>query len=61
MSFLRSHTVLMLLYAATTALFFALLWREERRDRIRMFLTIFCSLFFGGIALGWLMYPLPVR
>jgi cytochrome bd-type quinol oxidase subunit 2 len=51
----------MFLYAAATALFFALLWKEERRERIRTFLTIFCALFFGGIALGWLMYPFPLR
>jgi cytochrome bd-type quinol oxidase subunit 2 len=51
----------MFLYAVATALFFALLWKEERRDRIRTFLTIFCALFFGGIALGWLMYPFPLR
>ncbi len=61
MSLLRNHIVLMFLYALATALFFALLWKEERRERIRTFLTIFCSLFFGGIALGWLMYPLPLR
>lgn len=51
----------MFLYAAATGLFFALLWRREKRDRIRMFLTIFCALFLGGIALGWLMYPFPLR
>jgi cytochrome bd-type quinol oxidase subunit 2 len=61
MSLLRHHIVLMFLYATATGLFFALLWKEERRDRIRTFLTIFCSLFFGGIALGWLMYPFPLR
>jgi cytochrome bd-type quinol oxidase subunit 2 len=61
MSLLRHHIVLMFLYAVATGLFFALLWKEERRDRIRTFLTIFCSLFFGGIALGWLMYPFPIR
>jgi hypothetical protein len=60
-SLLRNHIVLMFLYAAATALFFALLWKEERGDRIRTFLTIFCALFFGGIALGWLMYPLPLQ
>jgi cytochrome bd-type quinol oxidase subunit 2 len=58
---LRHHIVLMFVYAVATALFFALLWKEERRDRIRTFLTIFCALFLGGIALGWLMYPFPLR
>jgi len=60
-SLLHNHIVLMFLYAVATALFFAVLWKEERRDRIRTFLTIFCSLFLGGIALGWLMYPFPLR
>jgi uncharacterized membrane protein YfcA len=58
-SLLRNHMTLMFLYALATALFFALLWRNERRARIRTFLIIFCSLFLGGIALGWLMFPLP--
>ena len=56
---LKTHAVLMFLYAAATALFFALLWKETKRDRIRLFLVIFSALFFGAIALGWLMYPAP--
>ncbi|HVG23552.1 MAG TPA: hypothetical protein VND45_05315 [Thermoanaerobaculia bacterium] len=59
MSFLGTHAVLMFLYALATALFFALLWKESRRDRIRYFLIIFFSLFLGAIAVGWVMYPLP--
>lgn len=61
MSLLRTHVVLMFLYAIATALFFALLWKEERRDRMRMFVIVFCSLFFGGIVVGWAMYPFPLR
>ena len=60
MSFLRSHTVLMFLYAVATGVFFSLLWKSERKERIRFFLLVFCALFFGGIALGWLMYPFPL-
>ena len=56
---LRTHAVLMFLYASATALFFALLWRETKRERIRTFLVIFSALFFGAIAVGWLMYPAP--
>ena len=59
MSLLETHVVLMFLYAAATALFFALLWKETKRDRIRTFLVIFSALFFGAIAVGWLMYPAP--
>jgi hypothetical protein len=61
MSILRNHIVLMFLYAAGTGIFFALLWKETHSERIRTFLTIFCSLFIGGIALGWLMFPFPLR
>jgi hypothetical protein len=60
-TFLRSHIVLMFLYALGTALFFALLWKEKRPEQVRMFLIIFCSLFLGAIVLGWLMFPLPLR
>ena len=56
---MKTHIVLMLLYAAATALFFALLWKETKRERIRTFLVIFSALFFGAIAFGWLMYPAP--
>jgi hypothetical protein len=60
-SFLRTHLALMFLYAAATGLFFALLWKEEKRDRIRSFLVIFSALFGGAIVLGWVMYVLPLK
>ena len=61
MSLLRNHLVLMFLYAVATALFFALLWKEEKREQIKTFVLIFCSLFIGGIIVAWLMFPFPLR
>ena len=61
MSVLRHHVVLMFLYAVATALFFTLLWKNERRERIRFFIYVFVSLFFGGIVLAWVMYPFPLK
>ena len=61
MSLLRAHVVLMFLYALATGVFFALLWKEDRRERLRLFLVVFFSLFLGAIVLGWVMYRLPVR
>lgn len=61
MSLFRNHVVLMFLYAAATALFFALLWKEGKRARIRFFVRVFLALFVGGIALSWAMYPFPLR
>ena len=61
MSLLRNHIVLMFFYAVATGVFFALLWKTGRPDRIRFFLFVFLSLFAGGIALAWAMYPFPLR
>jgi cytochrome bd-type quinol oxidase subunit 2 len=51
----------MFLYAVATSLFFALLWKETKQERIRFFILVFCALFLGGIALGWLMFPFPLN
>jgi cytochrome bd-type quinol oxidase subunit 2 len=61
LTLLRNHIVLMFLYAVATALFFTLLWKSERREQIRFFLFVFLSLFLGGIALAWMMFPFPLR
>jgi len=61
MALLRSHVMLMLIYAAATGAFFTLMWRTGRKERIRFFFVIFLSLFFGGIAVAWAMYPFPLR
>ena len=59
MTLLRSHIVLMFLYAFCTSAFFALLWKTTTRDRILFTLWVFLALFLGGIALGWAMFPFP--
>jgi cytochrome bd-type quinol oxidase subunit 2 len=61
MSLLKSHVMLMFAYAVATALFFSLLWKQEKRERVRFFVLVFCSLFLGGIALSWIMYPFPMK
>lgn len=57
----RSHVFLMFFYAVLAGVFFALLWREDRQERIRLFAVVFLSLLVGGVALAWLMYPFPLR
>ncbi len=61
MTLLRNHIVLMFIYAVATGVFFALLWKEHRSERIKMFLTIFLALFAGGILAAWAMYYFPLR
>ena len=61
MNLLRNHMVLMFVYAVATALFFSLLWKHTRKERIQFFVLVFSALFIGGIVLAWVMYPFPLR
>ncbi|MEL7060332.1 MAG: hypothetical protein AAGN46_09940 [Acidobacteriota bacterium] len=54
-----NHFLLMAVYAAIVAVFFATLTRRQRRDQIRLFLLIFFGLVGGGVALAWLMSLVP--
>ena len=54
-----SHFQLMLVYAFLLSAYFALLWRRERRDQIKLFAQIFIGLIGGGLVVAWLMYPFP--
>ena len=53
------HFVIMVIYAFLVSTFFALLWRQEKRERWRLFGVILASLVLGGLAVAWLMYPFP--
>jgi cytochrome bd-type quinol oxidase subunit 2 len=54
-----SHFFLMVLFALIVSVFFAFLWRSERRERIKLFLQIFLGMVAGGLLVAWLMYPFP--
>jgi hypothetical protein len=53
------HFLIMTLYAFLVSAFFALLWREDRKERWKLFGTLIGSLVLGGLAVAWLMYPFP--
>ncbi|MGH9316656.1 MAG: hypothetical protein ACRD1P_06090 [Thermoanaerobaculia bacterium] len=53
------HFLILTLYALLLSVFFALLWRQEKRARILLFVKVFAALVLGGLALAWLMYPFP--
>lgn len=54
-----SHFLYMTLYALLVSVFFAVLWRRDRRDQLRLFLQIFIGMVGGGLLVAWLMYPFP--
>ena len=54
-----SHFFLMVVYALIVSLFFMLLWRRERKERIKLFLQLFLGMVVGGLLVAYLMYPFP--
>lgn len=54
-----SHFLLMVLYAFLLSLFFAVLWRRNRKDQARLFLQLFLGMVVGGLLVAWLMKPFP--
>ena len=55
----HSHLLHMLVYASLVAIFFAVLVRPTRRERIRLGTTLWFSMVGGALALAYLMYPFP--
>jgi uncharacterized membrane protein YfcA len=55
-----SHFLLMVVYAFLVSLFFAVLWRRERRAQVKLFLQLFLGMAGGGLILAWIMYFLPM-
>jgi hypothetical protein len=53
------HFVIMTLYALLVSAFFALLWRDGRVERWKLFGILMAALVLGGLAVAWLMYPFP--
>ena len=53
------HFVIMAVYALLVSAFFALLWREGSRERLRLFGILVAALLLGGLGVAWLMYPFP--
>ena len=53
------HFLIMTLYALLISMFFALLWRSEKRERVGLFVKLFLALVVGALAVAWLMYPFP--
>jgi hypothetical protein len=53
------HFLIMTVYAFLASAFFALLWRDAKRERLKLFGLLLGSLVLGGLAVAWLMYPFP--
>jgi hypothetical protein len=55
-----THLGLMILFAFFVSIVFATLMRDEPREQLLLGAKLFAGFAFGGIAVGWLLYPLPL-
>jgi hypothetical protein len=57
---MTSHIGLMAIFAFFVSTVFGALMRDEPMEQLRFGARLFAAFFVGGIALGWLLYPLPL-
>jgi hypothetical protein len=57
---MRSHLLLMMLFAFFVSLVFAVIAKDEVREQVRLGALMFSGFLVSAIVLGWLMYPFPL-
>jgi hypothetical protein len=57
---MRSHLVLLSIFAFLVSLVFALLNRDTPREQAQFGALLFAGFLAAGIVLGWLMYVFPL-
>ena len=55
---MRSHLLLLVMFAFFVSLVFALLSKDDPPDQLRFGAKLFAAFVGGAVALGWLMYPI---
>lgn len=57
---MTTHVGLMVVFALFVSVVFATLMRDEPREQIQLGARLFAGFVGAGIAIGWLIYPLPL-
>ena len=57
---MRSHFLLMALFAFFVSLVFAVIAKDDMREQIRFGGLMFAGFLAAAVVLGWLMYPFPL-
>jgi len=56
---IASHLLALIVFSTLLSLVFAILLREQAKDRVRFALMTFGALVLSAVVVGWLMYPFP--
>ena len=57
---MKSHLLLMMLFAFFVSLVFAVIAKDDARGQLRLGGLMFSGFLLSAIVLGWLMYPFPL-
>ena len=57
---MRSHFLLLVLFAFFVSLVFAVITKDDAREQARFGGLMFAGFVASAVVLGWLMYPLPL-
>ena len=57
---MKSHVLLMTIFACFVSLVFAVIAKDDAREQLRLGGMMFAGFLASAIALGWLMYPFPL-
>jgi hypothetical protein len=60
MAVMRSHLVLLILFAFFVSLVFAVIAKDDTREQLRLGGLMFAGFVVSALVLGWLMYPFPI-
>ena len=56
---MRSHLVILLLFSGLVATVFAMLLRDQTKDRVRFGLLAFAAFVLSTLVIGWITNPFP--
>jgi hypothetical protein len=56
---MRSHFLLLTLFALFVSLVFSLLAKDDPKEQVRFGGMMFAGFLGAAVVLGWLMYPFP--
>jgi prepilin signal peptidase PulO-like enzyme (type II secretory pathway) len=57
---MRSHFLLLVLFAFFVSLVFALIAKDDAREQVKFGGLLFAGFVGAAVVIGWLMYPFPV-
>jgi hypothetical protein len=57
---MRSHLLLLVLFAFFVSLVFAVIAKDDAREQARLGGLMFAGFVASAVILGWLMYPFPL-